>query len=232
MGTTYTLKLSLAEQTLVDTSRLPAEIDAQLETINAQMSTYIDTSVLSLVNQSRKQEWIEIPTDLYTVIKEALRVHEVTRGAFDITIGPLVNLWGFGPQPRARTMPDDREINKHFAYVGSQHLHLRSSPFALKKDHPNVYIDLSAIAKGYAVDVIANYLDKHGFNNYMFEIGGEIKAKGLNADRLSWRIGIEKPLNDRHSVQNLVALKNTGMATSGDYRNYFEYAGKRYSTHY
>ena len=229
MGTTYTLKLHLPDETSVNTSILSTEIDKRLEAINAQMSTYIDTSVLSLINQSRKQEWIEIPADLYTVIKEALRVHEVSRGAFDITIGPLVNLWGFGPQPRERAIPDDWEINKHFAYVGSQYLHLRVAPFSLKKDHPNVYIDLSAIAKGYAVDAIAHHLDKRGFNNYIFEIGGEIKAKGLNTNHISWRIGIEKPLNDRHAVQNIIALKNTGMATSGDYRNYFEHTGKRYS---
>ena len=228
MGTTYTIKLNIPE-TKIDRPTISTEINHRLDRINSQMSTYMETSTLSLFNQSNTQDWQEIPVDLYTVIEEALRINKLSYRAFDITVGPVVNLWGFGPKARSDIVPEESAIKEALDKVGSEYIHLRKEPYAIKKDKPNLYIDLSAIAKGNAVDVIADYLDELRFNNYMVEIGGEIKTKGVNPNNQIWHIGIEKPLDDQRSVQTVITLNNTGMATSGDYRNYFEENGIRYS---
>jgi len=228
MGTTYTIKLNISE-TKIDRPTISTEIYHRLDEINSQMSTYMETSTLSVFNQSNTQDWKEIPPEFYAVIEEALRINKLSYGAFDITIGPVVNLWGFGPEAQLEIIPEESTIKETLDNVGSQKIHLREQPYAIRKDKPDLYIDLSAIAKGYAVDVIADYLDKLSINNYMVEIGGEIKTKGINPDNKIWQIGIEKPLNDQRSVQTIITLKNTAMATSGDYRNYFEENGNRYS---
>jgi thiamine biosynthesis lipoprotein len=228
MGTTYTIKLNIAE-TKIDRSTISTEINHRLEKINSQMSTYMETSTLSIFNQSNTQDWEEIPVDLYTVIEESLRINKLSNRAFDVTIGPVVNLWGFGPKARLEIVPEELTIKQALDSVGSQYIHLRKEPYAIKKDRPNLYIDLSAIAQGYAVDVIADYLDELSISNYMVEIGGEIKTMGINPDNEIWHIGIEKPLADQRSVQTVITLNNTAMATSGDYRNYFEENGRRYS---
>jgi thiamine biosynthesis lipoprotein len=228
MGTTYTVKMHSPES-ILDPSVVSTEINHRLDNANNQMSTYIETSDLFLFNQSDTKEWVEIPAELYTVIEEALRINGLSDSAFDISIGPVVNLWGFGPEEKPGTVPDHTAINEALDKVGSQYIHLRSNPYSIRKDKPDLTIDLSAIAKGFAVDVIADYLDKMEINNYMVEIGGEIKTKGINPNNKIWHIGIEKPLSDQRTVQTIVALENTGMATSGDYRNYFEENGVRYS---
>ncbi len=228
MGTTYTIKIH-ADDTKIDRATISVEINHHLDKINSQMSTYMKTSTLSLFNQSNTLDWQEIPAELYTVIEEALRINKLSHGAFDITVGPVVNLWGFGPKARPSVIPDEVTIKETLAEVGSKYLHMRKQPYAIKKDIPDLYIDLSAIAKGYAVDVIADYLDELNINNYMVEVGGEIKTKGVNPDNKIWHIGIEKPLDDQHSVQTVITLNNIGMATSGDYRNYFEENNIRYS---
>jgi len=228
MGTTYTIKLNLVD-TNIDRTRISTEVNQRLDKINSQMSTYMETSRLSIFNKSNTQDWEEIPADLYKVIEEALRINQLSYRAFDITIGPVVNLWGFGPKAQLEIVPDESTIREVLDSVGSEHIHLRKEPYAIKKDKPDLYIDLSAIAKGYAVDVIADYLDELSLNNYMVEIGGEIKTKGINPDNKIWHIGIEKPLDDQRSVQTVIILNNTAMATSGDYRNYFEENGIRYS---
>jgi len=228
MGTTYTIKIYV-DDTKINRVMVSTEINHRLDKINAQMSTYIETSTLSIFNQSNTQDWEEIPVELYTVIKEALRINKLTNRAFDVTIGPVVNLWGFGPKVQPDIIPDESTIKEALDNVGSEYIQLRAEPYAIKKNKSNLYIDLSAIAKGYAVDLIADYLDELSINNYMVEIGGEIKAKGINPNNNVWRIGIEKPLDDQRSVQTVITLNNTAMATSGNYRNYFEENGIRYS---
>ncbi len=228
MGTTYTVKLNSPGIEL-DRSLLSSGIAQRLEMVNEQMSTYLATSDLSLFNQLKSQDWQDIPVQLYTVINEALRINQLSNGAFDVTIGPIVDLWGFGPQARSGTVPDESIIHEALTNIGSQYLHLRAQPYAIKKDKVNISIDLSAIAKGFAVDVIADYLDELSIKNYMVEIGGEIKTRGVNPDNKTWQIGIEKPLTDRRAVETIITLNNTAMATSGDYRNYFEDKGLRYS---
>lgn len=228
MGTTYTIKIPVVD-TEIDRVMIATGVNHRLEKINSQMSTYKKTSTLSIFNQSKTQDWQEISTELYTVIEEALRINTLSHGAFDITAGPVINLWGFGPKIRLNIVPEQSTIQAALTEVGSQYIHIRKPPAAIKKDKPNLYIDLSAIAKGYAVDVIATYFDSLNINHYMVEIGGEIKAKGFNPNNEIWHIGIEKPLSTEHSVQTIISLNNTSMATSGDYRNYFVADGIRYS---
>ncbi len=228
MGTTYTVKIVSPEYKL-DRIALSEEINLRLDRVNTQMSTYIETSDLSLFNQSSTKDWVEIPAELHTVIEEALRISKLSNNAFDVTIGPVVNLWGFGPEKQSTIIPDESAIHEALDKVGSQNIHIDAEGHAIRKDNPDLYIDLSAIAKGYAVDVIADFLDVLGINNYMVEIGGELKTRGINPDMKIWQIGIEKPQEDQRTVQTVVTLNNTGMATSGDYRNYFEKNGLRYS---
>jgi len=228
MGTSYNIKLN-HETDDIDSKLLKSEIDRILLQINNQMSTYQEDSELSKINQSRSLEWINISADLFTVINTALSISNKTTGAFDITIGPIVNLWGFGPTEQPEQIPTDENIAATLDSTGYQYLHLRKSPLALKKDKEDIYIDLSGIAKGYAVDKIAAHLDQEAINNYMIEIGGEIKAKGVNHQNTPWQIGIEKPVFKHRSVQEIINLDNLAMATSGDYRNYFEENGIYYS---
>jgi thiamine biosynthesis lipoprotein len=227
MGTTYTIKINEASLELT-TERINSDISDILNDVNMLMSTHLSDSELSRINQSTSNDWIPLSPGLYQVINNALRISEISRGSFDVTVGPLVNLWGFGPT-ESRRIPDSEEISTALAKTGFQNLLVRSEPPALKKMIPNIYIDLSGIAKGYAVDEIAEYLDQQNINNYMVEIGGEIRAKGVNEVNFAWRIGIEKPEAEQREVQRVIKLDNIGMATSGDYRNFFEEDGKRYS---
>lgn len=225
MGTTYTVKIHSSNLKM---DEVVAEINRQLDKINGQMSTYIPTSSISLFNQATTTDWVTIPVETYTVIKEALRIYQLSNRVFDITIGPIVNLWGFGYTPQTLSIPDQATIKQTLNYIGSQYIDVRSRPYAIRKTKAQLEIDLSAIAKGFAVDVIAEYLDTLALDHYMVEIGGEIKSKGLNLDGNIWRIGIEKPVADQRRIQQIISLDNMGMATSGDYRNHFEKNGVRY----
>ncbi len=228
MGTTYTIKIN-EPKLVLSAEQINTDVNDILIEINRKMSTYIDDSELSLINQTNSREWIPVSADLYQVINDAIRVSTLTAGSFDITVGPLVNLWGFGPTPRTNKIPSAKEISDALRKTGFEHISLRSSPTAIQKTIPGIYIDLSGIAKGYAVDKIAEYLDQQNINNYMLEIGGEIRARGVNEINFAWRIGIEKPLAEQRTVERIIKLDNIAMATSGDYRNYFEQGGKRYS---
>lgn len=229
MGTTYTVKIN-EPRSKHDPLLIKKSIDALLDDLNASMSTYMPDSELSRLNQSRSTDWIDISDDLYAVIKQAISINTLSDGAFDITVGPLVNLWGFGPDKKPDSVPDDQQIQTLLNSTGTVKIHLNALPKAIKKDIPDIYIDLSGIAKGYAVDRIADLLQhQYAINNFMVEIGGEIRAKGVNPDRQPWRIGIEKPVSHERSVEHIINLDNTGMATSGDYRNYFEDNGIHYS---
>jgi thiamine biosynthesis lipoprotein len=228
MGTSYNIKLN-HETDNIDSKLLKSDIDEILLQLNNQMSTYQEDSELSKINQLQTLEWINISVDLFTVINTAISISNKTTGVFDITIGPIVNLWGFGPTEQTEQIPTDENIAATLNSTGYQYLHLRKSPHALKKDKEDIYIDLSGIAKGYAVDKIAAHLDQLTVKNYMVEIGGEIKAKGVNQHNIPWKVGIEKPVIGHRSVQDIINLDNIAMATSGDYRNYFEKNGKYYS---
>ena len=228
MGTTYNIKINNYPDVL-DYVPIKNEIDKILNQVNQQMSTYQEDSELSLLNQTNSTEWQDISGDLYDVITTAIKISQLSHGAFDVTVGPLVNLWGFGPRGEPEIIPSESTIQSMLKNVGYSFLHTHKSLPALKKDIEYLYIDLSGIAKGFAVDKVALFLEQLEIRDYMIEIGGEIKAKGVNPKGKFWTIGIEAPINNKRLVQHIVALENNSIATSGDYRNYFENNGTRYS---
>ncbi|AOP42258.2 FAD:protein FMN transferase [Edwardsiella piscicida] len=228
MGTYYAVKYVGVDGAPAPTV-VQAEIDRRLERVNDQMSTYRPGSELSRFNQSRT---VDVPfpvsADTARVVKEALRINKLTDGALDVTVGPLVNLWGFGPEGRPDREPAAAQIAQRRAWVGIQHLSLQGN--ALVKDIPQLYVDLSAIAKGYGVDVVAEYLQSLHIENYMVDIGGEVRTQGHNGEGVPWRIAIEKPSIDaQQRVQTIIQPGQMAIATSGDYRNYFEQDGQRFS---
>ncbi len=228
MGTTYTVKVADAPTDLSQ-DQLQAAIEGVLEKVNDQMSTYRADSELSKLNSNSSTQWIDSSADLLTVVEEALRVSRLTDGAFDITVGPLVNLWGFGPDKQENQVPTQQQITDAMSRVGYTKMSTRRSPPAIRKTRRDIYIDLSAIAKGYGVDKIAEHLESLGVHNYLVEIGGDLRAKGHNAEGTPWKIGIEKPVPEQRAVQLIIQLQDQGMATSGDYRNFFEKDGQRFS---
>ena len=228
MGTSYSVQLP----------RLPAglpvedikhQIDAMLDRINMSMSSYRQDSELSRFNNNRQSAWFGVSPPLFDVLREAQRISRTTNGALDVTVAPLVDLWGFGPSERRGRPPSQQAIDDRLTAVGYQWLQLRPSPPAVRKTLPGLHVDLSAIAKGYAVDRLAGFFDGLGVQNYLVEIGGEIKARGVNARGRHWRVAVERPADGRRSVHAVVEIKDAGLATSGDYRNYFQQAGRRYS---
>jgi thiamine biosynthesis lipoprotein len=229
MGTTYTVKVNEPGSNY-DSLQIKISVDKLLEDLNAKMSTYLPDSELSQVNRSSSTDWINISDDLYTVIKMAINISNLSNGAFDITTGSLVNIWGFGPVEKQDIIPDDKLVQSTLLDTGFRKIHLNDTSKAIKKDRANIYLDLSGIAKGYAADRIAQLLrERYAIHNYLVEIGGEIQAKGVNPDNQAWRIGIEKPVSTLRAVERIISLDNIGMATSGDYRNFFEENGTHYS---
>lgn len=228
MGTYYVVKyLPLPEG--VDQQTIQQAIARLLTNVNRQMSTYDKNSEISRFNalQVIDQDF-PISEGFMNVIKEAQRIHTITDGGLDITIGPLVNLWGFGPDGTLVTQPpNSTTIKERLSWTGMINLSIHNS--SISKKIPELYLDLSAIAKGYGVDVVGNYLEQQGIYNYLVDIGGEVRARGKNKT-IPWHVAIEKPeASLSPKVQRIVELNNLSMATSGNYRNFFDYNGRRYS---
>lgn len=230
MGTTYSIKIvkgNLAEKDLLFSS-LQFKIDSVLVVVNQQMSTYIDTSEISLFNKAGSNEWMPVSNDLAFVLSKAIDISDKSNGAFDVTIGPLVNLWGFGPILKVYDTPSDEEITEAKSNVGYHKLSVRMEPPAVMKSDTKVYCDLSAIAKGFGVDKIAELFNSFNLSDYLVEIGGEVRTKGVNHSGTPWQIGISTP-DTEYGIEKVVAVSDAAMATSGDYRNYFEKDNVRYS---
>ncbi|HEX7061625.1 MAG TPA: FAD:protein FMN transferase [Woeseiaceae bacterium] len=228
MGTRYSVKIA---EPLTDAAkdRLAREVQDILARIDGRMSTYIVDSDVSRFNASRSTGWIEVSREVCDAVVASHELSEMTGGAFDITVGPLVNLWGFGPDTVELAPPPADEIAAAKARVGYGQLHADCSRPALRKDAPDVYIDLSAWAKGYAVDEIGAELERERIGNYVVALGGELRMRGKNAAGEPWSIAIEKPSSDGGAIRMVLKLSDCSASTSGDYRNYFVYQGKRYS---
>ena len=193
------------------------------------MSTYREDSELSRFNASRSTDWFAVSDETAIVVELALEWGRRSSGAFDVTVGPLVDLWSFGPSPRAPLVPSAEDLAAARARVSLASLSVRREPPALRKELPDLSVDLSAIAKGYAVDAIAEYLSGEGVPQYLVEIGGEIRTRGARPGGGSWSVAIEKPQEETRAPWRILALGDRAIATSGDYRNYFEQDGRRYS---
>jgi len=227
MGTYYSVKL-IKQEGLPNATDIQAEIDRRLERVNDQMSTYRKHSELSQFNQQTTSEPFAVSADTAKVVKEAIRLSKLTDGALDVTVGPVVNLWSFGPEARPEVIPTDEELAARRKIVGIDHLSVDGN--TLKKNIPELYVDLSSIAKGFGVDVVADYFNELNVLDYLVEIGGELRLKGVNLEGVPWRIAVEKPTDDgSRAVQEIIEPGDMAVATSGDYRNYFEEDGIRYS---
>jgi len=233
MGTTYSVKV-IDEfpdkgNPGLNEAALKAELDEELAKINLLMSTYIQDSEISQFNSNKSGQWMEMSSETMDVVRFGMRLGELSNGAFDITVGPLVNLWGFGPDIQSGTMPSAEAVENARSRVGYQSLEVEQYPGLRLRKHKDIYVDLSAIAKGYAVDRLSEILMGKELRNFLVEIGGELRSRGVNDQGHPWRIGIENPAAGKENVLATVQLQDMAVATSGDYRNFFILDGKRFS---
>ncbi|MHC4444006.1 MAG: FAD:protein FMN transferase [Planctomycetota bacterium] len=232
MGTTYNVKYIESPDAgqCPDNTKLRNHIQACLDDINQKMSTYIPESELSRFNAHSPNTPFAVSKETVEVFQLAQRISEMTNGAFDITVGPIVNAYGFGPQPRQAMLPTDDQLTALRKTVGFDRVTVDPQAGTLTKSGQDVYCDLSAIAKGYAVDKVAEWLNAlRCIQSYMVEIGGETRVKGRNAHNKPWRIGIEKPSEKSRTIHRAIELTDRAIATSGDYRNFYTHNGKRIS---
>lgn len=205
---------------------LKKEIEAELKKVDNSLSPYNPNSVITHVNHNEKVE----PDSFFVhVFRLARKVSEETNGAFDITVAPLVNAWGFGF--KQSTGVDSLTVDSLRQIIGYQHIALKDNQVI--KEDPRIMLDCSAIAKGFGVDAVARLLESKGIRNYMVDIGGEVVVRGKNPRMNAWQIGINKPIDDSLSInqelQTILAISDVGMATSGNYRNFYYKGGKKYA---
>ncbi|UYF99931.1 MULTISPECIES: FAD:protein FMN transferase [unclassified Halomonas] len=203
---------------------------AELEDVDQAMSTYRDDSELIAFNDAPLDEWQPLSNELIEVMAISQSVAEASNGAFDITVGELVNLWSFGPEARPQEIPSDQELEERLARIGFDAVEVDTQKMQARRVR-DVFVDLSGVAKGHATDRVAAYLDKQGIDNYLVNLGGDLIARGhrVAAEQEPWRIGIEVPRDGRPQAQHIIPLETLSVATSGDYRNYFEVDGQRYA---
>ena len=228
MGTSYTIKLA-GIGAAHDADALARDVADILEGVNQLMSTYLPESELSRFNAADAAMWTPVSDETLMVIEQSRRLYEVTGGAFDPTVGPVVDLWGFGPKGRQDQIPSAEKIAGAADRVGLAKVAVRRDQPALRKDVAGVQLDLSGVAKGYAVDLVADYLSGQGIANYLVEVGGELRASGAGSAGRPWRVGIEKPAVASSAIQHIVDLGEEALATSGNYRIFFERDGHRYA---
>ena len=208
-------------------ANLQAEIEEELHRFDASLSPFNDTSIITKINRN---EAVRPDSFFLRVFRASQRISEETRGAFDITVAPLVNAWGFGF--KQGIFPDSAEVDSLLELTGYAKVSLSDSGCVHKADS-RMMLTCSAVAKGYAVDVVAQLLKRRGVRNYMVDIGGEVVVGGQNPAGGSWRIGINKPVDDSLSVrgdlQALLHITDAAMATSGNYRNFYYREGKKYA---
>ncbi|MTI14295.1 FAD:protein FMN transferase [Sansalvadorimonas verongulae] len=249
MGTTWSVKYVTDES---NEEEVLASMKQALVKVNQQMSTYIPDSELMLLNKAPVNEPIAVSPELFRLAEQAMKVSELSGGAYDITAGSLVNLWGFGSgksfsgqapaqidekaEPafakwlesgQVSVAPDPAAIAEALKKTGYKTLILNAKDRTITKTMP-VFIDLSSIAKGYGVDEVAHALEAHGITRYMVEVGGEVRLRGKKPGNEPWRIAVREPVLENR-IQTVITLNNKGIATSGDYLNYYEVDGVHFS---
>jgi thiamine biosynthesis lipoprotein len=224
MGTSWTVRV--AGVPAAERARLQPLLETRLDELNKHLSHYDPQSELSSFNEQNNSEWFSTSVDLATVVDAALRVSAASDGAFDITVAPAVDAWNFGPTAATEQPPRPATLQSAREHSGYRKLELRSDQRAIRKLDPQLRLDLSAIAPGYAVDQLAYLLESMGMHDYMVEIGGEVRTAGERPDGKGWRIGIESPYNAL-PIEYVVAPGNAAIATSGNYRNYYILDGKK-----
>jgi len=231
MGSAWTVKI--AGPLPRPAEELRAGIQERFEFVNQALSTYRVDSALSRFNQDDSGEWVELDPELSQVLSAALKYAALSDGAYDPTVGPLVNLWGFGPDPKRTTVPDAAAIEAARARVGWRKVELDAARHRARKP-AGVRVDLSSLGKGRGVDRVAEYLDSMHIGNYLIDLSGKLRAHGRNAQGRRWRVAVEQPAADDPSgaprvTSIVVELRDDSIATAGDYRRYFEIGGRHYS---
>ena len=229
MGTTFTVKVLAENLSDEQLDSLRRAVESELENVNSKMSTCLPSSELSRFNQFRRTDPFPVSQETLDVFVEAQRISAVTGGAFDITVGPLVRAWGFGPGERPPEVPTSTNLKRLRARIGWDKIEIDEASSTIRKLQPEVECDLSAIAKGYAVDRVSEALRALTYAAHMVEVGGEVRTSGRNAAGQPWRIGIERPDDAGRTPYRALPLEGLSMATSGDYRNYYEKDGQRFS---
>jgi thiamine biosynthesis lipoprotein len=234
MGTTYHVKL--VGVTAADQASIRTEIEAVLADVDERLSTYRQDSEVSRFNRAPAGKWFAVSPATAEVVDAALAVSRQTGGALDVTVGPLVRLWHFGPSAISETKsaadlapPDERALRAARKLIGYEKLEVRRDPPALRKRVDGLEIDLSAVGEGDAIDRLAAAIAQRGIKNFLVELGGEVRASGRGPGGKPWRVAVERPLVEQPEVQAAVSLSNAALATSGDYRRFFEHGGRRYS---
>jgi len=228
MGSAWTVKIAgvLPEPAAV----LQAGAQARFEAVDQALSTYRPASALSRFNAEPSGEWVSIDPELGAVLAYALTLAQRSDGAYDVTVGPLVNLWGFGPDPAKNRVPDEAAIAAARAHVGWGKVAVDAALTRARKE-PGVRVDLSSLGKGRGVDRVAEYLDSAGVTNYLIDLSGKLRARGHNPSGKPWRVAVERPGADNTlgEAPASIALRDASVATAGDYRRYFEVDGRHYS---
>jgi len=229
MGTFW--RVSLAGVAADRRAALQTAVQQQLDNDDHELSTWKNDSVLSRFNQYRGTDPQPVSNNMADIVTLSLRIGQQTHGAMDITVGPLVNLWGFGPDKQPVKTPDAQQIAAARALTGLQHLQVinRAGQAWLQKDLPGLYVDLSTVGEGFATDHLARLMEREGINNYLVSVGGAVLTRGKNAQGNAWQVAIQKPTDKENAVQAIVDLQGHGISTSGSYRNYYELDGKRIS---
>jgi thiamine biosynthesis lipoprotein len=218
MGTTWSLKMDARASSIRQN-----DLQQQLDEWEAIMSHWRPDSAISRFNVSASTDWVAVPAELVEVVELAQQIGNDTDHALDVTIAPLIDLWGFGAKGKRDSLPTKVEVDHAKAQCGWQHLHTRHDPPALRKDIPELRINVSAVAEGWALDQIARYLESVPIRDFLLEIGGEVLARG------EWRVGIQAPSAPPGKTAQTLLLKNQSIATSGVYRQHFSVAGKEYA---
>jgi len=226
MGSTWSVRVVGPPD--LDEVALRAQIDAQLDELDRQLSGYRDAAELSRLNHAAVGEWRAAAPYLAAVIRFGQSLHDESGGAFDLTVRPLVNVWGFGAPGRRTTLPSADEIESARARLGSDRIEFSDDAARVRRT-ADVAADVDAIAPGYATDIVAAWLASQGLPNHLVEIGGELHASGRRPDGQQWQIGIERPTLQRSGMQRVIRVTDCGVSTSGDYRAVEELDGKRYS---
>ncbi|MFP8563878.1 FAD:protein FMN transferase ApbE [Klebsiella sp. 1SOBk5mer] len=210
---------------------LRAKVQAQLDAEDRLLSTWKNDSALMRFNHAADTRPWPVSEAMADIVTLSLRIGAKTDGAMDITVGPLVNLWGFGPDKQPVATPDAQAIAAAKARTGLQHLQVinQSGRQFLQKDIPDLFVDLSTVGEGYAADHLARLMEQEGISRYLVSVGGALVSRGMNGEGKPWRVAIQKPTDRENAVQAIVDINGHGISTSGSYRNYYELDGKRIS---
>jgi len=199
-----------------------------LKKINDQLSNWDKESWISRFNRSKRTDWIPIPDHAYVVLKLSIGLNKQTNGALDPTLGKLIDLWGFGPSS-AEGSPDNQDIQSALSLSGVEKLTLRDHPARISKSDPGLQLNLSAVAKGYTVDLLAHKMKSVGITDFLIDMGGEIRSSGHPAHDSFWKVAIQRPDARSEQAYSTIKVNNLRLATSGDYRRFFKKDGQRYS---